>query len=324
MTVGIRRKIVFIAVGLFIALAASTQEAETYRSIAVMDFRFSGITQEQMNSVVDRLSLEILKTQAIRRVVSREQREQLIRESGGNQRRGSYEKKQLHNATIIEVELAVLGEIRKEGNLYRLELRLLEVDSAESLFSDQRSYTDAEELLQDADRLASVLVRVSRQPRIVEPDNDDERRERKRELETVAGLRIGHEASTAAPGIDGGSHLYAEVLAELNRVFAVSLKYSVGLFPVYSENHLIAVLPRVNIRLAEELYTAISAGYLMSTDYRGKPHHYLGARLSPIHSGNIGGISLELLPLSVFFDLDGGKPVFIFELLAIAFWLPLD
>lgn len=320
----VRRKIVFIAVGFFIALAVSSQEAGIYRSIAVMDFRFSGITQEQMHSVVDWLSLEILETQAIRRVVSREQREQLIRESGGNRRRGSYEKKQLHNAAIIEVELAVLGEIRKDGKVYRLELRLLEVDSAESLFSDQRSYTDAEELLQDAHRLASALVRASRQPRIVQPDNGDERRERKPELKTEAGFRIGHEASTAAPGIDGGSHLYAEVLAEVNRIFAVSLKYSIGLFPVYSENHLITVLPRVNIRLAEELYTAISAGYLMSTDYRGKPYHYLGARLSPIHSGNIGGISLELLPLSVFFDLDGGKPVFTFELLAIAFWLPLE
>jgi hypothetical protein len=90
----------------------------------------------------------------------------------------------------------------------------------------------------------------------------------------AAGFRIGRESVTAAPGIDGGSHLYAEMLAELKRIFALSLKYSLGLFPAYSENHLISVLPRVNIPLA------------------------------PIHSGNIGGISTELM--------------------SIAFWLPYE
>ena len=321
---GMWRRTGIAAICLSVALAASTQEASIYRSVAVMDFRFSGITQQQMHSVVDRLSVKIRQTQAIRQVVSREQREQLLQESGRVQRQRSYEKSQLHKATIIEVDLAVLGEIRKDGNAYRMNFWLLEVASGDTLYSDGRSYPSVEELLRDTDRLASALVRGSRQPRIVEPEDRDERWKRKPEVEVAAGFRIGHEAVTAAPGIDGGSHFYAEVLAELNRVFAVSLKYSLGLFPVYSENHLITVLPRLNIRLADELYTAISAGYLMSTDYGRELHHYLGARLCPIYSGNIGGISIELLPLSVFFDLAGGQRVFMFELFSLAVWLPFD
>lgn len=164
-----------------------------------------------------------------------------------------------------------------------MNLWLLDVASGDTLYSDQRSYSSVEELLQDTGRLASALVRASRQQRIVEPDDRDERRKREPELEAAAGFRIGQESVTTAPGIDGGSHLYAEVLVELN-----------------------------------------SAGYLISTDYRGESHHYIGARLCPIHSGNIGGISIELLPLSVFFDLAGGQPVVMFELLSIAFWLPYD
>ena len=127
---------------------------------------------------------------------------------------------------------------------------------------------------------------------------------------------------TAAPEIDGESYLYAEVLTELNRVFIISLKYAVGLFPVCSENQLITILPGLNLRLAEDLYTALSIGYMISTDNRTELRQYIGARLCPIHSGNMGEISIELLPFSIFLDMESWRPVFMIELMSIAFWLP--
>jgi hypothetical protein len=306
----------------FAAWTAPAQEAGNYRSLAVMEFRFRGISEEQMRSVVDRLSLKILETQMIRRVVSPERRDQLILESGAGVRGGTYTKRQLENAAVIGVELAVVGEIRRDRNGTRIDLRLVEVATGSTLYGELRAYSSFDELLRDTEQMSSVLVRAAGQRRIAEPEDRSDRR--KRELRTVAGFRIGQESVTAAPGIDGGSHLYAEIMAELNRVFALSLKYSLGLFPSYSQTHLISVLPRVNIPLAEDLYTALSAGYMISTDYRNEFRQYLGARLTPIHSGNIGGISIELFPLSVFFDLDGGKTVFLFELMSIAFWLPCE
>ncbi|UCF98547.1 MAG: hypothetical protein JSV89_03190 [Spirochaetaceae bacterium] len=316
------RTIAAAIVGLLAAVAAPTQELRNYQSIAVMDFRLAGITVEQMHSVVDRLSLKILGTQGFRRVVGREQREQLLEQAGTVRRHRSYEKNQLQQARIIEVELAVLGEIRKEGDGYRVDLQLVEVDSGDTLYSDEWTYGSIEELLQDADRLATALVRASRQPRVVEPEKEPPGQ--KSELDTLMGIRLGQEGITAAPGIDGGGYLYYEAMAEFNSTVGFGVKYAVGLFPAYSANHLITILSRLNIRLADELYTGISAAYLLSTNYRNEPHHYLGARLVPIHSGNIGGISIEVLPVSVLFDLASGRPVFMFELLSLAFWLSFD
>lgn len=311
------RTIGIAALGFIAAIPAISQEAKVYRSIAVMDFQFAGRSREEMESYVDRLSLKILETQGFRRVIDRTQREESLREAGRARRHGSYEKDQLQSASIIEVELAVLGEIRRNGDGYRVNLWLLDVATGDTLYSDEMVYGSTDELVQDCDRLASTLVRSSRQPRIV-----PEKEGKPREIKAVVGFRLGQEGVTEAPAVAGGSYLYGEVLGEFNRIFGISLKYAAGLFPTYSENHLITVLSRLNIRLAEELYTAVSVGYMVSTDYRTVLRHYIGARVSPVHSGNMGGISIELLPFSLFFDVESWQPVFTIELMSIAFWLP--
>jgi hypothetical protein len=299
-----------------VAIPALSQEAKVYRSIAVMDFRFVGISRGEMESYVDRLSLKILETQGFRRVINRTQREELLSEAG-RVRRGSYEKNQLQSASIIEVELAVLGEIRSNDDGLRLNIWLLDVASGDTLYSGGMVYGSMEELVQDCERLASILVRSSRQSQIV-----PEKERKPRELKVVAGFRLGQEGVTAAPAVEGGGYLYGEVLGEFNRIFGISLKYAAGLFPSYSNNHLITVLSRLNIRLAEELYSAVSIGYMISTDYRTALRHYIGARFSPIYSGNLEGISIEILPFSLFFDVESWKPAFMVELMSIAFWLP--
>lgn len=67
MTVGVRRSIGISVLWLFMALAASTQGTKIYSSVAVMDFRFSGITEEQMQSAVDRISRNNCTTQRLSR-----------------------------------------------------------------------------------------------------------------------------------------------------------------------------------------------------------------------------------------------------------------
>ena len=138
----------------------------------------------------------------------------------------------------------------------------------------------------------------------------------------VLVVAVQLENVTAARGIDGGSYFYAEVLAELNRILGISVKYEIGLFPRYSPHHLITVLPRLNIRWDRDLYSALSFAYLISTDYRNQPYHYLGARLCPIHSGNMEGFSIELLPVSVLFNLEDGQPLLMIELLSLVIWPP--
>ncbi len=82
------RAIGIAALGFIAAIPALSQEAKVYRSIAVMDFRFAGISREEMESYVDRMSLKILETQGFRRVINRTQREELLREAGRVRRHG--------------------------------------------------------------------------------------------------------------------------------------------------------------------------------------------------------------------------------------------
>jgi hypothetical protein len=91
------RAIGIAALGFIAAIPAISREAKVYRSIAVMDFRFAGISREEMESYVDRMSLKILETQGFRRVIDRTQREELLREAGRVRRHGSYVKGQLQS-----------------------------------------------------------------------------------------------------------------------------------------------------------------------------------------------------------------------------------
>jgi len=134
------RAIGIAALGFIAAIPALSQETKVYRSIAVMEFRFVGLSREEMESYVDRMSLKILETQGFRRVINRTQREELLREAGRVRRHGSYVKNQLQSASIIEVELAVLGEIRRNGDGYRVNLWLLDVATGDTLYSDEMVY----------------------------------------------------------------------------------------------------------------------------------------------------------------------------------------
>lgn len=55
------------------------------------------------------------------------------------------------------MELAVLGEIRKDDDGYRLNLWLLDVATGDTLYSDGLVYRSTEELILDCDRLAEEL-----------------------------------------------------------------------------------------------------------------------------------------------------------------------
>jgi len=320
-----RRVIALALIALWITAGVSAEQAGRYRSIAVMDLLFEGLGEGEMHSVVDALSLEILKTQGIRTVVRREQRERLIEgeQAGGSRRmHGSrrYEKVQLANAALLKVDLAVLGEILKTREAYSLGIRLFDVAAGRVLYGEQVEYGSDEQLRQDLERIAVSLVRASGQPPVAE-DEKQPPLKREPKLGAAAGFRLGQEGVTAAPGIEGGGALYAEVLTELNHIVGLSVKYAVVVFPSYSASHLITLLPRLNLRLAEGVYLGISAAYTISTDYRSRPQHYLGFRLCPIYSGNIDGLSIEILPFSVLCGLRDGQTVFSMELISLGFWL---
>jgi hypothetical protein len=143
-----------------------------------------------------------------------------------------------------------------------------------------------------------------------------------RPFKVLAGIKVGQEGVSRAQGVDGGNYLYAELSAFLGAYLGINLKYSVNLFPYSWRNHLAGVQSRFHIPLTKELWTAVEVGYLLATDYRLPPEHFVGATVSPLYSGDLEGVSVELLPFSVYFNLRTGEPLLMVELLSLGFSFP--
>lgn len=311
----------FLGLILLSASSLAAQVTGSYPSIAIMELSLPEAAGDEMKmpaeALADCLARLLRESQSYSRVVDRSSRQELLRRSGWQESSGSYEKAQLRAAAQLKVDLAVLGELKKSSSSYTLSLRLVDVRSGESLLREQYRHPSLDRLQDDCGRLASELQWASRRETLPPGDGI-----KPRERGVVAGFKAGQEGVSRAESIEGGSYLYAELSAELNRIFAASLRYSVCLFPAPFQDHLISVHSRINIRLAENLYSAISLAYLISTDYEQKPAHHVGLRLCPIYSGNMEGIAIELLPFSLFFDVESWRPVYMLELLSLGFWLP--
>jgi hypothetical protein len=79
---------------------------------------------------------------------------------------------------------------------------------------------------------------------------------------------------------------------------------------------------RFNIPLTRDLWAAVETGYLLATDYRLAPEHFAGFTIVPLYSGIINGVSAELLPFSVYFNLRTREPLLMLELLSLGFSFP--
>jgi hypothetical protein len=143
-----------------------------------------------------------------------------------------------------------------------------------------------------------------------------------RPFKVLAGIKVGQEGVSRAPGVDGGSYLYAELSAFLGAYLGINAKYSVNLFPNSFRNHLIGLQSRFHIPLTKDLWAAVEVGYLLATDYRLAPEHFVGATVSPLYSGDLQGVSVELLPFSVYFNLRTGEALLMLELLSLGFSFP--
>lgn len=300
------------AVLLFAAPPGFARDSRPYRSLAVMDLELEGATPEEMAEIVDCLTRRISESGSMRRVVDRQKREKLLGRQPQVQRSRDYDEEQMSRAERLPVELAVLGRLSWNRQQYELEVRLLAVESREVLYRQRGSFPDRGELLAACDRLAAGIAAAAAAGRALKPET-------KRELpplEPSVGIGLGQEGVSAGSGVSGGSYLYLDALAMLNRFVGIDAGYALRLFPSFGGSHLLRTHLRVHVPLAKDAYTALGLGYLLSMDAGGASSHLVGGRVAPIAGGD-DEVFFELLPVALYFDVETGEAVFTLELLAV-------
>jgi hypothetical protein len=281
-----------------------------------MDLRLSGATPEEMADVVDYLTRRIRETGAVRRVVTREKREELLRRRPQVQSSRDYEAEQLARAARLPVQLAVLGWLSWNRQQYRLELRLLDATSGQVLFGEGGYFRDRADLLAGCDRLAAGIAAAAAAARRPGPTRESDLPP----LEPAVGLGLGQEGVSGSSGVAGGSYVYVEALTMLNRFVGVDAGYALRLFPSAGGSQLVRSHLSVHVPLGKDAFTVLGLGYLLNIDGAGRLSHLVGPCLVPIAGGD-DEVFFEVLPMALYLDTQTGEAVVTLGLLAVTVFL---
>jgi hypothetical protein len=277
-----------------------------------MDLELKGPTREDMAEVVDYLTISIRETRRIRRVVGREAREKLLTRKPLIQPGGNYEQDQLSLAAQLGVQAAVLGQFSWNGQQYRLKLRLYGVAGGELLWQNEGTFSTKDGLHEACDRLTAGIAGAAEWL----PAPKEASRKERSPLQAALGFGLGQQGVSASSAVAGGSYLYLEGLALLNRFVGINARYAFRLFPTAGGSHLLSTHLRFQVPPGKEVFLAGELGYLLSLDPQGMPSNLVGVRLTPIAGGE-DEFFFELLPVALYLDVDDWKPVFTLELLSI-------
>jgi len=296
--------------------------AESSYKLAVMDLDFSGASRREMNTVEDELADGFRRSQRLARTVGRAEREQILASTGRIDRKGTFGQYQRRLASQLRVDLAVTGSLKKNHGRYILTLQIIAVTNGELLKEIVSTYSGVEGMRADCARLALDLLdwqgwKKTSQPVI--------RKKTAVPFKPRIGLAFGHEAVSGTAGVGGGSYLYPEAVVFLSERLGFGFRYSFRLFPDPGSGQLALFQARFSIpvKKSDDIWISVKPGFLCATDDWRSVRKLAGVTLVPFYSGDMGGLSIEVFPISVYFDLSGGKPLLMFEFISIGLTAPL-
>lgn len=139
--------------------------------ISVLDFAASGISVAEVRVFVDYVSSHIVDIGKYR-VIDRMQRDAILREIEFSQADCADEKCQLEIGRMLSAAHIVVGSIGKVGARYLLNIKLIEVETGETLKAGSEKYNSIEDLIDDSQRLVYAFLGESLQVQIVEEQDE--------------------------------------------------------------------------------------------------------------------------------------------------------
>ena len=138
--------------------------AQDKPAITVLDFTASGIARQEVVVFIDYVTSHIVDTGNYR-VIDRMQREALLKEIEFSQADCSDENCQLEIGKQLSANQIIVGSIGQVGSRYLLNMKLIDVQTGETLRTGSQKYTSMDEMIDDSAKLVRAFLAVGRQGR---------------------------------------------------------------------------------------------------------------------------------------------------------------
>lgn len=129
--------------------------------MAVLNFETSGVSEAEMRLLVDYLSAQIVKSGRFR-VIDRSQRQAFLSEIEFSQSDCSGDVCLLQIGRLLSANQIVAGSLGSFGQKFVLSIKLIDVQTGETIAASSDVYSSLDELLADSPRLAVGLVETGR------------------------------------------------------------------------------------------------------------------------------------------------------------------
>ncbi len=147
-----------LSVGVMIAVVAICF-AQDKPVITVLDFTASGIARQEVVVFIDYVTSHIVNTGDYR-VIDRMQREALLKEIEFSQADCSDENCQLEIGKQLSANQIIVGSIGQVGTRYLLNMKLIDVQTGETLQTGSEKYATMDKMIDDSGKLVRAFLAV--------------------------------------------------------------------------------------------------------------------------------------------------------------------
>ncbi len=138
---------------------APTLFSEDKETLTVMDFKTSNLEEAEMQVFIDYISSHIVSTD-LYRVIDREQRKTILDELNFAYSGMADEKTQLEIGKALAANKIILGSLGLIGDRYLLNIKLVDVETGETLESASKAYASINDLIDNSQLLTYTLLNI--------------------------------------------------------------------------------------------------------------------------------------------------------------------
>ena len=149
-----KRSILLLVILLLCSFLSYAQEKPT---IAVLDFKYSGIPKIEAEVFLDFITSNIVQTGAYT-VIDKAQRRNLLEEMEFSNADCADEQCQLEIGRLLAANQIIVGSLGKVSNRYVLNIKLIEVETAKTLNTASKLYNSMDDLIDDSASLVIAFV----------------------------------------------------------------------------------------------------------------------------------------------------------------------
>jgi TolB-like protein len=155
----IKNRIAFFLCYIYVFMLSSGFSQEIKPVLTVLDFETSGITKQEARLIVDYISSHIVESGKYR-VIDRMQRETILKELEWSVSDCTDTSCQLQMGRMLAASFIVVGSLGGVGEKFMINIKLIDVETGETLSTASQVYKDINSLIEDNKRFVSGFLGI--------------------------------------------------------------------------------------------------------------------------------------------------------------------